>query len=223
MSNKKSESFNKNELKNDLRIIKAKELINETIQEYQSIFIDKITSPKTNIKTLLNQYATLRGAPLYFPYISTSLGNNSKVLLADGSVKMDFINGIGAHFGHSMKNLRDAAIDAAIEDTIMQGNLQQNERSFELMKLLITSSKMDHCILTSSGAMANENALKLLFHKHPSKKRLLAFEQCFMGRTLALSQITDKASNRVGLPQTIHVDYIPFYNSKHPKKVLNSH
>ena len=90
----------------------------------------------------------------------------------------------------------------------MQGNLQQNERSFELMKLLINQSKMDHCILTSSGAMANENGLKLLFHKQPQKKRIMAFEHCFMGRTITLAQITDKASYRTGLPTSIHIDYI---------------
>ena len=100
----------------------------------------------------------------------------------------------------------------------MQGNLQQNERSFELMKLLLNNSKMDHCILTSSGAMANENGLKLLFHHAPGKNRILAFEQCFMGRSITLAQITDKAKYRKGLPSNIEVDYIPFFNSRSPKK-----
>ena len=117
-----------------------------------------------------------------------------------------------------MEFLRNASIDAALEDTIMQGNLQQNERSFELMKLLINQSKMDHCILTSSGAMANENGLKLLFHANPQKNRIIAFEQCFMGRTISLAQITDKAAYRKGLPTNIHVDYIPFFNPREPKQ-----
>ena len=79
---------------------------------------------------------------------------------------------------------------------------------------------MDHCILTSSGAMANENGLKLLFHHQPNKNRILAFEQCFMGRTLSLAQITDKAAYRTGLPSTIHVDYIPFFKEKNSKKSM---
>ncbi|MEC8678624.1 MAG: aminotransferase class III-fold pyridoxal phosphate-dependent enzyme, partial [Candidatus Margulisiibacteriota bacterium] len=136
-------------------------------------------------------------------------------------IKLDFINGIGAHFGHSLELLRNANINAAIEDTIMQGNLQQNERSFKLMKLLLQQSKFDHCMLTSSGAMANENGLKLLFHKSMGKSRLLAFENCFMGRTLSLAQITDKAKYRKGLPSIIHVDYLPFYDSKNHKKSIN--
>ena len=123
---------------------------------------------------------------------------------------MDFINGIGSLFGHSLELLRNASIDAAIEDTIMQGNLQQNERSFELMKLLLNTSKMDHCILTSSEQWQMRMHSNYFFHNQPKKSRILAFENCFMGRTLALAQVTDKAKYRLGLPNTINVDYIPF-------------
>ena len=35
-----------------------------------------------------------------------------------------------------------------------------------------------------------------------------------MGRTLALSQITDKAAYRYGLPNTLPVDYVPFYKDE---------
>ncbi len=214
--------FNKKHILNDARIIRAKKLINDTLKEYQQTYIDTITSPKISIETELKKIKSLRGGNLYFPYISSSLGHGSKVLLTDGSVKIDFINGIGAHFGHGLEFLRNASIDAALEDTIMQGNLQQNERSFELMKLLINCSKMDHCVLTSSGAMANENGLKLLFHKQPQKKRLMAFENCFMGRSITLAQITDKAKYRVGLPSNIQIDYIPFFNPALGKKSIQS-
>ena len=60
--------------------------------------------------------------------------------------------------------------------------------------------------------MANENALKLLFHYQPRKTRILAFEGCFIGRTLALASITDKAKYRDGLPGTLSVDYLPFFD-----------
>ena len=210
--------FNKKHLLNDPRIIKAKALINEAVADYQTHYLNHLSPPKKSIKQPLAKYSKLRGGNLFFPYVSSALGKGSKVLLIDGSVKLDFINGIGAHFGHGLELLRNASIDAALEDTIMQGNLQQNERSFELMTLLLKESRMDHCILTSSGAMANENALKLLFHHQPNKSRILAFEQCFMGRTLSLAQITDKAKYRDGLPDTISVDYIPFVDLNDQKK-----
>ena len=131
------QSFKRKKLISDPRIVRAKELINETIHEFQNTYIKQIVLPQKNIEKELSDAHKHRGGALFFPYISSSLGKGSKVLLNDGSIKLDFINGIGAHFGHSIEMLRNASIDAAIEDTIMQGNLQQNERSFELMKLLL--------------------------------------------------------------------------------------
>mgnify|MGYP001482048230 CR=1 FL=1 len=119
--------FKRNQFLKDPRIIKAKKLINETIKEYQEHYINHLVGPRSNISKELKNAKNLRGNSLYFPYISSSLGKGSKVLLTDGSIKLDFINGIGAHFGHSLELLRNASIDASLEDTIMQGNLQQNE------------------------------------------------------------------------------------------------
>jgi acetylornithine aminotransferase len=64
--------------------------------------------------------------------------------------------------------------------------------------------------------MANENALKIAFQRNAPAERVLAFEGCFAGRTLALAAVTDKAAYRVGLPKTIDVDLIPFYDAQRP-------
>ena len=64
--------------------------------------------------------------------------------------------------------------------------------------------------------MANENALKLAFHKRPGATRILALEHAFSGRTLALASITDKAAYRAGLPAVVAVDYLPFFDAEHP-------
>ena len=45
----------------------------------------------------------------------------------------------------------------------------------------------------------------------------LPFKKCFMGRSLAIAQITDKPKYREGLPLTLNVDYVPFYDYKDPK------
>ena len=66
--------------------------------------------------------------------------------------------------------------------------------------------------------MAGENAVKMAFQKKFPAKRILAFEGCFMGRTLALSQVTDKAAYRDGLPLNYAVDYIPFFDAKRPQE-----
>ncbi|MFN4174964.1 MAG: aminotransferase class III-fold pyridoxal phosphate-dependent enzyme, partial [Parachlamydiaceae bacterium] len=73
--------------------------------------------------------------------------------------------------------------------------------------------------ITSSGAMAVENGLKVAFQYRYPAQRLLAFEHCFAGRTMNASQITDKASYREGLPNTLQIDYVPFYENESSTKL----
>jgi acetylornithine aminotransferase len=153
--------------------------------------------------------------------MGSGMGHGPLVELADGSVKFDLISGIGVHhFGHAHRALIGAGLDAALRDTVMQGNLQQNVEAAQLADTLLQQARpgtrLAHCFLTSSGAMANENALKLAFHKRPGATRILAFEHAFAGRTLALASITDKAAYRVGLPTVLAVDYLPFLDEARP-------
>lgn len=209
-------------LHDDRRIVEAKRLIMEAVRDHQkSIKTVKppLDSLKQSYKDMLNSMAAFRGGKLWFPFIGSGIGNGCLVELADGSVKYDFISGIGVHFlGHSHPNLIEAGVDAAIGDTIMQGHLQQNVESLRLSKLLTEAAGLPHCFLTTSGVMANENALKIAFQKRFPASRVLAFEHCFAGRTLAISQITDKPAYREGLPRNLFVDYVPYYDSMHPRE-----
>ena len=163
----------------------------------------------------------MRSSKLWYPYLGSGMGRGCLVELIDGSIKYDFISGIGVHFAHGHPLIIKACIEAAIQDLVMQGNLQQNKDIVELAYLLTKEAKIDHIFFSTSGAMACENALKILFQKQFPKKRLLAFDRCFMGRTLALSQITDKAAYREGLPSTIFVDYLPFFDPSNPQSSLD--
>src|SRR5690606_36877990 len=155
--------------------------------------------------------------------VGSGLGRGPLVELADGSVKYDFITGIGVHYmGHNHPALLDAGVDAAIESTVMQGNLQQNHHSEKLLGQLLDAANRKggafaHGFLTSSGAMANENALKAAFQKRFPANRVLAFEHGFAGRTLALSHVTDKPAYRRGLPEILAVDHIPFFDPVKPE------
>lgn len=217
-----SEKLAGEQLLQDPRVAEAKRLLLETVRSHQE-HITKIRPAdpvlKQNYDKLLAEFAQIRGAKLWFPFLGTGLGNGPLVELADGSVKYDFICGIGPHFfGHSHPDLIAASIDAAISDTIMQGHLQQNIDSVELSKLLLELSKMDHCFLSTSGAMANENALKIALQKKYPAARILAFDRCFVGRTLTITQITDKPAYREGLPLNVPVDYVPFFDTAHPEE-----
>ncbi|MDB2614106.1 aminotransferase class III-fold pyridoxal phosphate-dependent enzyme [Chlamydiales bacterium] len=205
------------ELFMDPRIKEAKSLLLAAIDIAQSKLEGvKPPTPEREIEyqKILNAFEEVRGGALYYPYVGSGVGNGPLVELLDGSIKYDFICGIGPHyFGHSHSGIIEAGIDSAITNTIMQGHLQQNIEPLRLMEQLIEASGLDHCFLTSSGAMATENALKLAFHHKPGTNRVLAFDHCFMGRTLSLSQITDKPAYKKGLPANLNVNYVPFYDS----------
>ncbi len=210
----------------DPRIEQAKKLILEAVAEHQSSLAEirgADESLAAEYQQVLDSFGKLRGGNLYFPYLASGIGNGPFVELADGSVKLDLITGIGVHgFGHSDPRLIEAGIEAALCDTVMQGNLQQGVNSVDLVSLLCETANesgagIDHCFLSTSGAMANENALKIAFQKNFPANRVLAFDHCFAGRTLCLAQITDKAAYRVGLPDTIAVDKLPFFDHKDPE------
>ncbi len=187
--------------------------------------ITGVKGPTSDLKegyaAALKRLADIRGTPLYYPYLGSGVGKGPLVELLDGSVKYDMINGIGPYFfGHSHKRLIKAAIRGALSDTIMQGNLQQTGVTLDVMESFVRLSGLDHCFLTSSGAMALENGFKIAFQKRKGAYRVLAFQGCFSGRTLTLSQVTDKAIYREGLPHTLHVDYLPFPDDQDPTDAL---
>lgn len=224
---------------NDPDVFKAKDLLISALKKHQSN-ITKIIPPKASLVAdydkLVQELSEIRGGKLFFPYIGSGIGNGPFVELANGSIKYDFISGIGVyHFGHSHPDLIRTAMEAAISDTVMQGNLQQTIQGLRFSKKLLQlanakGANLEHCFLTSTGAMAGENALKVAFQNKYPAKRVLAFKHCFAGRTILLSQITDKADFRTGIPLTFPVDYVPFFDPKNPiqsikeaKKILREY
>lgn len=210
------------QLMRDPRVGQAKQLLMAALKDHQKN-IQGVRPPHPDLKisyeALLHDFYQVRGNRLFFPYIGSGIGHGALVELMDGSIKYDFITGIGPHcLGHSSEELLLTNIDAALSDVVMQGNLQQNADALDFCKLLIETSGLDHCFLTTTGVMANENALKIAFQKHHPAHRILAFDRCFLGRTLAASQITDKPSFREGLPMNYFVDYLPFYDHTRPEE-----
>ena len=167
----------------------------------------------------LDRVARTKGKPPLYPYVGSGVGNGPLVELADGSVKWDMITGIGVHpFGHSDPDLVATALRAALGDTVQQGNLQFNADSIEFSELLLAeasrASRLRHCFTTNSGVMANESALKICYQKNAPASRVIAFSDCFMGRSVTMSQIGDNPAGRVGIPLTTQVDYMPFYDAQ---------
>ena len=213
----------------DPRIVEARRLIHEAVSELQAeLAAPRPADPERAEahQEAVDGFFARRGGELWYPYLGSGFGAGPLVELGDGSVKWDMLSGIGVHhFGHLHPDLLDAGLDAALSDTVMQGGLQHNADTPECMARFLrlaqaptldggSGSSLTHCFLTTSGAMANENSFKMAFQKraldgHPAD-RMLAFEGTFCGRTLALSAMSDKPGNRVGLPLAMNVDYVPF-------------
>ena len=230
-------------LRADPRIEQAKQLIAQAVADH-SAKIEDVRPGSADLaqsyQALLDRLGVARGGTPFWPYLASGLGNGPYVELADGSVKLDFICGIGVHgCGHSNQKMIDAGIDGALEDTVMQGNLQQHPPSMKMCERLIamanqSGASLSHCLLSTSGAMANENAMKIAMHHATPADRVIAFDNAFAGRTLAMASLTDRPNYRAGLPLTIDVDYLPFRDPDNParsqrwavdelKRLLNRH
>ncbi|MCB0364299.1 MAG: aminotransferase class III-fold pyridoxal phosphate-dependent enzyme [Bdellovibrionaceae bacterium] len=209
---------------------KIKQLVKNLVAEVQSqcqrieTTKDAEESLLSSHKELVERFGKFRGRPLYYPYIGSGAGKGPYVELTDGSVKLDLINGIGIHImGHSHPEVMEAAIMGSLSDVIIQGNLQPNMEyglmSQKLVELASPKSRLRHAWVTTSGSMANENALKACRQKLSPARKVIAFEAAFAGRTTMMAEITDNPGFKVGLPEYNEVLRLPFYNKKDPASI----
>lgn len=173
----------------------------------------------------LREIARLRGRPLAVPALVAPSGRGARVRLADGRTVLDFVCGIGTYlFGHSDPDLLETAVVAAAGDSVYQGHLAPAAEYPDLLRALLRHAgpHIKHGWLSISGAIANENALKIVLQRHAPADTIVAFERNFAGRTLALAEITDKAAYRECLPLTGRVLYVPFYDADRPERTLEA-
>jgi 4-aminobutyrate aminotransferase-like enzyme len=179
---------------------------------------DRDLSPKQYEKTL-RDLERLRGQPLAFPMLAAGTGRGARMVAADGTLKLDFVAGLGVHaFGHGDRDLRAHALAAAAADTQLQGHLMPGPEYLRLSRALLQHAgpRLKHAWLALSGTMANENALKMIYQKRSPADLLVCFENAFHGRSLAMSELSDRPAYRRGLPQTGRVLQVPFYAEADP-------
>lgn len=194
--------------------------------------IDGVRGPDSHLeadmKKKVDMAGAARGRPLFYNYMGSGLGHGPYVELADGSVKLDLINGIGVQlFGHSHPRLIRAALEGALSDVLHQGNLQPNseyaEYSQKLVEIVARKSRMRHAWLATCGTIANENALKIARQKKRGARMVVTFKNAFAGRSTMMAEVTDNPNFKVGLPTYDEVLRLPFYNPKDPAdKTLNA-
>jgi 4-aminobutyrate aminotransferase-like enzyme len=227
MSNGTMTQTHAESLRNDPALSAAIETIVHRVGAHSSEITDvRQGNPdlKVSYDELMERAASVKGRGLLYPSLSSGLGNGALVEMADGSVKWDMITGIGVHFmGHSHPAVIRAQLEASLDDTTKHGNLQSSFAAYEfgekLVKLAQRNSRLKHAFITTSGAMANESALKVCYQKHAPASRVLAFKHCFMGRSVTMAQIGDSAGGREGIPLSTQVDYMPFWNDEAVEQV----
>jgi 4-aminobutyrate aminotransferase-like enzyme len=173
----------------------------------------------------LRELERLRGRPLPLPALMAGAGRGARVRLADGTTLLDLISGIGVYgLGHADPDLLETAVVAAAGDSVFQGHLLPGPEYLRLSRALLRHAgpRMKHVWLSVSGAMANENALKMVLQKHSPADRIVVFDGAFAGRTLALAELTDKPEYREGLPLRGNVLHVPFYDPADPDSTTRS-
>ena len=166
---------------------------------------DANPAQKKVLQTALSDFHSVKGRPLFYPYVSSGRGQGPFVELVDGSIKMDFINGIGVNIlGHSHLEVLKAAVKGALSDVVVQGNLQPSNIALEyaqkILKPISHNSSLKHIWFCSSGAMANENALKMCRQYKKGARKIIAMRGAFAGRTTMMAEITDNPAYKKGLP-----------------------
>jgi 4-aminobutyrate aminotransferase-like enzyme len=181
--------------------------------------------PPEEYERLVAEVGALRGRPLQLPILTSGLGCGARVTLADGRTLLDFVSGIGVlGFGHADADLVATALVAAASDTVFQGHLAPGPEYLRLSRALLRHAgpRLAHAWLSVSGAMANENALKIVFQKRQPADRVVVFERGFAGRTLATAELTDKPEFREGLPLRGFALHVPFWDERDPRSTARS-
>jgi len=212
---------------------KIKQLIDSLVKEVESrsAQIKDVKPPqddaKKNLGELIAQANKLRGRPLFYEFIGSGAGRGPYVELEDGSVKLDMINGIGIHLmGHSHPRVIAATVRGALQDIVMQGNLEPNKEyvrfSNKLVDIASRKSRLRHVWLATCGTIANENALKICRQKKTPARKIIAMNNAFAGRSTLMAEVTDNPAFKEGLPNYNEVLRIPFYDKKDPRSTEKS-
>jgi acetylornithine/N-succinyldiaminopimelate aminotransferase len=147
------------------------------------------------------------------PPVALVSGHGCRVTDADGREYLDLIAGIAVSaLGHA-----HPAIVAAVSDQVRRiahtSNLYVNPVAVGLAERLIGICGLPDArvFLCNDGATANEAAIKVVLRARPGRRRFVAAECSFHGRTLGALALTGKASAREPFaPYGIDVDFVPY-------------
>jgi acetylornithine aminotransferase len=147
------------------------------------------------------------------PPIALVSGNGSTVTDADGRTYLDLIAGIAvSSLGHAHPAVVEA-VSRQVATIAHTSNLFINPRAVELAERLagLVGGPDVRVFLSNDGATAVEAAIKTTLRTQPGRRRFVAAEKSFHGRTLGALAVTGKAAIREPFgPFGIDVAFVPY-------------
>lgn len=150
-------------------------------------------------------------------------GEGAHVFTADGTEYLDLYGGhavisIGHAHPRYIKAVSDQVARLGFYSNSVVNSLQQR-----LADLLGRQSGYDDyaLFLANSGAEANENAMKLASFA-TGRKKILAFDRAFHGRTSAAVAATDNPAIQAPLNRTDNIDFAPLNDIDTARRMLAS-
>jgi acetylornithine aminotransferase len=140
-------------------------------------------------------------------------GSGCRVRDADGRDYLDLVAGIAVS---SLGHAHPAVVDAVTEQVARiahTSNLYINERAVELAERLVAllGQPDARVFLCNDGTTANEAAVKTVLRARPGRRRFVAAEQSFHGRSLGALALTGKAAAREPFgPFGLDVTFVPY-------------
>lgn len=158
--------------------------------------------------------------PLYD--IEPVRGQGSYIWDANGQKYLDLYGGhavisIGHTHPYYVQTLTDQLNKISFYSNSVQIPLQ-DELADKLGKL--SGYEDYHLFLANSGAEANENALKLASF-YNGRKKVIAFQKAFHGRTSGAVAVTDNPSIVAPINYKEHVQFIPFNDAEALEAAMN--
>ena len=143
-------------------------------------------------------------------------GEGAWLIAKDGKRYLDFGSGIAVNtLGHAHPDLV-AALTEQAGKLWHTSNLYRIEGQERLAEMLCESSFAESVFFCNSGAEACEGAIKLARRYHfangsPERYRIITFEGCFHGRTLATIAAAGNPKHLEGFgPEAPGFDRLPF-------------
>lgn len=153
-------------------------------------------------------------------------GEGVYLFTPDGKKYLDFAAGIAVNaLGHAHPHLVEELGDQ-VKKLWHVSNLYQIRGSEELAQRIVEITFADYIFFTNSGAEAVECGLKMIRKYHdesgnPDKFRVITFEGCFHGRTLATISAAKKDKLMAGFePEVDGFDQVPFGDIEAVKKAI---